>query len=310
MYRSILVPLDGSVFAEHALPLAVSVARRANAALEVAYVHAPLAAIYPENTPVLDDVFHCEVKTQQRAYLDDVIGRLKGASPVPVRPVMLEGSVAATLHKYAFERGINLVVMTTHSRGLVGRIWLGSVSSQLIHELPMPVLLVRPLEGKPAFAPEQVLRHILVPLDGSELAEQIIEPAVALGSLMDADYTLLRVVPALMSPSLRGTVDPSVSHALIAQAQRIEADLHKGASAYVDRVANRLRGRGLHVRTQVTVESQPAFAILKASTAPAIDLVALETHGRRAPSRLVLGSVADKVVRGMNLPVLVQRPIG
>jgi nucleotide-binding universal stress UspA family protein len=308
MYRSILVPLDGSVLAEHALPLALSIARRATAALEVAYVHAPMAVVYPENTPVLDDVFHCEIKTQQRAYLDDVVSRLKAVSSVPVQPVALEGPVAATLHKYASDKGISLVVMTTHSRGLAGRLWLGSVANRLIHEVPMPLLLVRPLEGKPAFAPEQALRHILVPLDGSGLAEQIIEPAVALGGLMDADYTLLRVVPALLSPSLRGTDEASVSHALFVQAQRIEADLHKDAQEYLERVAKRLRGRGLQVHTRVTIESQPASAILKVSTAPAIDLVALETHGRGAPARLVLGSVADKVVRGMALPVLVQRP--
>jgi len=311
MYRSILVPLDGSVFAEHALPLALSIARRAEAALQVIYVHPPLAVVYPMNTPVVDDVFQCAIKTQQRAYLDNVVQRLAGVTSVPVSALALEGPVAGTICKYAFDQGTSLVVMTTHARGPAKRLWLGSVANELIQELPMPLLLVRPAEGKPALAPEQVLRHILLPLDGSALAEQIIEPAVALGSLMDADYTLQRVVAPLLSPVLRaeGAAIGSISRELLEQAQRTELDLHKDAQAYLERVAQRLRNRSLHVHTHVAIESQPALAILEAARTPAIDMVALETHGRRGLSRLFLGSVADKVVRGTSLPILVQRPV-
>lgn len=311
MYRSILVPLDGSTFAEHALPLAVNIARRAKAALELVYVHAPMAVVSPESFPVLDDVFLRELKTKERAYLDGVTQRLAGLSGVTVNQTVLEGPIAATIHKHAFDKGISLVVMTTHARSAVGRLWLGSVADALVRELPMPLLLVRPAEGKPTFAPEQVLRHILLPLDGTEFAEQIIEPAVALGSLMDADYTLLRIVHPVLSPSLRaeGAALGSISRELLAEAQRAEARLHDEVRKYLGRVADRLRKRAMHVTTRVEVESQPALAILEAAKVPAIDMVALETHGRRGVSRLVLGSVADKVVRGTTLPVLVQRPV-
>jgi len=311
MYQSILVPLDGSPFAEHALPLALSIARRANASLELVYVHLPLAAVYPEGLPVLDDVFISEVKTKERAYLENVARRVSGLSGGPVTQTVLEGPIATTIRKHAISKGVDLVVMTTHARSMLGRLWLGSVADNLVRELPMPLLLVRPAEGQPTLEPEQVLRHILVPLDGSELAEQIIEPVVALGSLMDADYTLLRVLPQMFhpSPGTPGTVATNLSGELLAGVNRLEAQLEEEARKYLERVAYGLRKRSLHVSIRIESERQPALAILEAAKAPAIDMVALETHGRRGVPRLMLGSVADKVVRGTSLPILVQRPV-
>jgi nucleotide-binding universal stress UspA family protein len=79
------------------------------------------------------------------------------------------------------------------------------------------------------------------------------------------------------------------------------------AGAYLERVAQSLRSRSLSVKTKVAVHPEPAAAILEAAQA-GTDLIAIQTHGRRGLSRLVLGSVADKVIRGSSVPVLVQRP--
>jgi nucleotide-binding universal stress UspA family protein len=87
----------------------------------------------------------------------------------------------------------------------------------------------------------------------------------------------------------------------------MHADLKKGANAYLETVANRLREDGLKVHTRVSVEEQPGVAVLDAAKPP-IDLIAIETHGRGGLSRLLLGSVADKVIRGSPLPVLVHKP--
>jgi nucleotide-binding universal stress UspA family protein len=203
MYHSILVPLDGSSFAESALPLAVSIARHAAAALELLYMHPSWEAAHPEVTleyqGSLTNV-NAEIKTRQRAYLDDLVTRLRKIYPGKIESAVRDGAIAATIQKHAAERNIDLVVMTTHGRGALARIWLGSVADELVRHLPGPILLVRPGDSGPELDPEIDLKHILVPLDGSELAEQIIEPALALGTLMDADYTLLRVVkPVVVS---------------------------------------------------------------------------------------------------------------
>lgn len=97
--------------------------------------------------------------------------------------------------------------MTTHGRGPVSRLLLGSVADRLVREVPIPVLLVRPHEAAPDLASEPVLRHILVALDGSALAEQVLEPVVALGTLMQADYSLLRVYGPLVDTHLDPMAD-------------------------------------------------------------------------------------------------------
>jgi nucleotide-binding universal stress UspA family protein len=310
MYRSILVPLDGSAFGEHALPLALSVARRAGAELQLLHVHAPLAAVYAEGASFIDSHLEHELKEQQQAYLNGVVRRLKGSADVRIRPILREGPVPPTVRATAESTGAGLVVMTTHGRGALARFWLGSIADQLVRDLPVPLLLVRPGEAAAEFGTEPVLKHLLLPLDGSPLAEGMIEPAVTLGSLMGADYTLLRVVrPALAPPATPEGATLNVgAQSLIDQLAKLTAEVQRDAEAYLERVAGRLRARSLRVRTRIALEDQPAVAILHEAVAPRIDAVALETHGRRGLARLFLGSVADKVIRGASVPVLVHRP--
>jgi nucleotide-binding universal stress UspA family protein len=87
----------------------------------------------------------------------------------------------------------------------------------------------------------------------------------------------------------------------------MHGELRKEAADYLEKVAGRLRAEGLSVQTRVNVEEQPGVAILDAGKPP-IDMIAIETHGRGGLSRLLLGSVADKVIRGSKLPILVHRP--
>ncbi|MCI0459981.1 MAG: universal stress protein [Gemmataceae bacterium] len=311
MYRSILVPLDGSTFGEHALPLALGLARRSGASLRLLHVYAPLAAVYAEGAVAIDPSLERDLKQQQVHYLHDVVRRIGEVSSVPVHPEVLEGQVVTTIRAAAVGSGVDLVVMTTHGRGALARFWLGSVADQLVRELPMPLLLLRPGEGRPNLTDEPTLRHILLPLDGSPLAEQMIEPAVALGSLSEADHTLLRVITpvAPLDYPVEGTTFSQRAQAIVAQIERLQAEARKEASDYLETVAQRLRSRGLTVQTRVVVESQPAPAILHQTTAGGIDLIALETHGRHGLPRLFLGSVADKVIRGSAVPVLVHRPV-
>jgi nucleotide-binding universal stress UspA family protein len=84
--------------------------------------------------------------------------------------------------------------------------------------------------------------------------------------------------------------------------------LKEEAGAYLDATAQRLRGRGLQVETRLVIHPQPAAAILEEARARGVDLIALATHGRGGLARLLLGSTADKVVRGAQIPVFVYRP--
>jgi nucleotide-binding universal stress UspA family protein len=302
MLRTILVPLDGSQFGEQALPLALGIARRAGATLELIHVYLTPAPLYTERWADVENTLDSRARQEARAYLDGAVRRL-ASSGVPVRGTYQEGGIPESLQQLVADRGVDLVVMTTHGRGPLSRFWLGSVADELVRQLPVPVLLVRPREGKAAPAGEPVLRHFLVPLDGSPLAEQILGPAGELGKLMGADYRLLRVVQPVpyLAPELGGFggVGPD---------PRLLRELQTEAEAYLAGVTKRLREQSWSVQGQVRLEPQVPRAIFEEAEKHGCDLIALATHGRGGLGRALRGSVADKVIRGGLLPVLVYRP--
>ena len=242
-------------------------------------------------------------------YLNAVARRLKGLAAPGATRLVAEGEVRDVIRAQAECIHADLVVMTTHGRGPLGRFWLGSVADELVRTLPMPVLLVRPREGVPDLEREADVKRILIPLDGSALAEQVLEPAAELGALTDAEFTLVRVVrPVVIGAYALGAGGLGQ---LAVGMEQLEAE-HKRrceqAENYLEEIAARLRARKLTVRTHVATEEQPAVGILQEAQKADADLIALATHGRRGLSRLFLGSVADKVVRGGRLPVLLLRP--
>src|SRR5262249_3646210 len=133
-------------------------------------------------------------RQRKRAYLDQALARLGRAAPTAVDAVLLEGSIIDAIREQAARSQADLVVMTTHGRGPLGRFWLGSVADKLLRLLSVPLLLVNPGENPPDLTVEPAFKHILVPLDGSELAERMLTPATTLGGLMGSHYTLLRVI--------------------------------------------------------------------------------------------------------------------
>ncbi len=312
MYRTLLVPLDGSSFAEHALPAALAVARRARARLNLVSVITPLAEAYVEGLYFSTADLEAHLEGRQRTYLDAVASRLRERVDVPIGTAVLHGDVAATLAGSLAADKVDLVVLATHGRGALGRFWLGSVADELIRHATSPLLLIRPAEEPVSLEQEPDLGKVVLPLDGSPLAEQIIEPAVALASLMPgATITLVRAVHSVVPASATPDVPEGEREArhLLQQVQSLQGKLIEEAGRYLQGVAERLGARGLSVQTEVVVDDQPVPAILREVEKTRAGLIALQTHGRRGLSRLILGSVADKLIRAAHIPVLVQRPV-
>lgn len=313
MFRTILVPLDGSVFAEHALPLAVSVAGHCGAGLRLLRVVPPLADYY-FMPPQLNDPLDTELRQLHRrdaqAYLDGVVERLRGVCPAVCDVVEEEEGVCESICADVVKTGADLIVLSSHGRGAVARFWLGSIADKLVRTAPVPVLLARPPEQSPAADLQHPasLKHFLLALGGNTIAERIVEPALALGKVTGAEYTLVRVVrpafPHLLSSAgaYTGPKPPAGWSAL----GKIDEQKCLQAEEYLRSVAERLRAEGAKVQTRVHIAEQPASALLREASLVGADLIALETHGRGA-SRVLIGSVADKVVRGSALPVLVCR---
>jgi nucleotide-binding universal stress UspA family protein len=241
--------------------------------------------------------------------LDGVVTRLAEVAGVHSTSTLLEGPVADTISRHATDVEADLLVMTTQGRGPQARFCLGSVSDQLVRRAGTPILFVRPLATPPNFDHVPLLQRVLIPLDGSALAESILEPVLALGDSVQTEYTLMRIVTPVGELSY-GPAGGEVTgfHESLKKCKEVDDRELQRAREYLESIAERLRARSFAVNARVVLSEQPGTAILADASAPGTDLIALATHGHGGLKRLILGSVADKVLRGAETSVLVYRP--
>ncbi|MGZ8392453.1 MAG: universal stress protein [Gemmatimonadales bacterium] len=293
----ILLPLDGSRTAEQALPVAGTIAHRSGTKVHLASVvpQTPVFAASGEEL-VADPGLEQELRDQLTEYLRSTAEALETTHGVEVTYALLDGSPARALADHARAKRVGLIVMTAHGRSGISRFWLGSVADRLLRWVKAPVLLLRPTDG----ALQTEFRHTLIALDGLTEGERVLEPAIELGSLCpESQFTLGQVVEPPVALITRMAMQP-------AKMQPHWADLQQNcARSYLERVATRMRTRGLRVATQMVAASGIGEQILGLAHAIGADLIVVGTHGARGVERMLLGSVADKVVRGTSQPVLV-----
>ncbi len=296
MSRLILVPLDGSEFSESALPVGLAIARRWEARLEILTVH--------EAVPTLDhDLWETASREWSERYVEGVAKRVKEEAGVTVAGTALSGRTGEAIQHHVEARGGALVVMATHGRGPMSRFWLGSTADALVRHSTFPLLLLRPTEDVTLnltgdFSPKKVL----IPLDGSAEGEAIIAHALALADDPEAEFSLLRVFP----------YPEEFASSYLPHTIQVNAELLKEGEAtakqYIDGQATALCDRGLKATGHVCVDASPAAGILHFAERTEADLIAMSTHGRGGVSRMLLGSVTDKVLRGAQIPMLVYHP--
>ncbi len=300
MFTRILVPLDGSDFGDSALPLAAALARRSEAALEL--VHAHEHSVYATGAPVYDPRLDDELKVGMQNRFAKTRERVEAYLMRETRLTWLEGPVAGTLAEHVAESGADLVVMATHGRGGLSRALMGSVADHMGRHSPAPVLFVRPSASGIIWRGEPLLRRIVIPLDGSELAECVIDQAVMLATPGETELLLLQVVAPF----------DLASHPYITASIALDEDYvdrrQRAAETYLEGVARELRSNGFATTIRVTAHEQVADGILGYAEHADADLIALATHGHGAVARLLLGSVADKVLRAATIPLLMFRP--
>lgn len=298
MYEQIVVPLDGSEFAEHALPPALEIARRSGGRVRLMTVCDTGSAV-PE---VVESAPSAAAGADE--YLTGLRERIEAGGDVEVEAEVLSGPVVQSICEEVRRAVAGLVVLSTHGRGPMSRLWMGSVADRLVRRAPCPLLLVRPSgeEGAPDPWDGFPVDRILVPLDGSRVGEVVLERAIGVGGLFDADFTLLTVV---WLPEYVGT--PYLPHVEWVDRKRVLERMAGRARENLHQVAGRMRDRELRVEIAVAEDAHPADAILRFAEAERADLVAMGTHGRGGVARTVLGSVADKVVRSSSTPLLLVR---
>ncbi len=278
--KRILVPLDGSDLAEAILPVVARLARDHEAEVVLLEVLAGQRTREAEH----------EVERQAGGYLEKAGASLRGQGLRRVQWRVWYGEADQAIANATAREQADLVAMSTHGRSGLDRLRFGSVAESVVRRAPAPVLLVR---GVAAWDRGGIGR-ILVPLDGSEASEEVLPIVSCLAGPFDIEVLLLHVVEA--TQSLPG----SPAGAKGGRDSETEA-------GYLARVAAPLQARGLRVSTTVRA-GLPAEVIPAVTAETKCGLVAMSTHGRSGLGRLFLGSVAERVLRSVSVPMLLWKP--
>jgi nucleotide-binding universal stress UspA family protein len=208
------------------------------------------------------------------------------------------GPIGDVLQGYARRNEVEQIVISTHGRSGISRLSLGSVTDSLIRHTTIPVLVVKPPTSYLNPLVIDAFKRIVVPLDGSTLAEQILPLVLELAKLEEAEITLLNVLIP-QSYSQKEIVDPSLPW--------WDKDISH-AQSYLFRIAGRLRRSRVAVTTDIVIGENVASAIGDFASREKADLIAIATHGRGGLARMLRGSVADAVMHSSRLSMLVFKP--
>ncbi|HXX95281.1 MAG TPA: universal stress protein [Planctomycetota bacterium] len=275
MGERILIPLDGSETAEAILPQVQRFLRRH--AAEVVLLQA-VGGIAPD--------FHFAVPGQHEevnAYIRKRTFELVNDG-ITARGLVREGRAAELILEAAESERATLIAMSTHGRTGLGRFVFGSVAEKVLRASPVPVLMVRSFpHGGPSRGriEELPFRNFLVPLDGSDASASSIPLILRWARPLDAHVTLLHVVePGPLAPHW------PAPGAAVRETQKALTE------ACIPNVLEELQG-------------DPASEILRWSEEHETDLIVMSSHGRSGPTRWILGSVTEKVLRAATVPLVV-----
>jgi nucleotide-binding universal stress UspA family protein len=288
-FRKILCPIDFSAGSQRAMQAAVRLTEEAGAELVLLHAWHVSASVFPAEYPLPPPILQ-HMSDDARKGLDGAVRDATALGAKRVTSTLLRGVPWVAITETLEDPGFDLVVIGTHGRTGLSRILLGSVAEKVIRHAPCSVLVVRPDgEVKP-------FTHALVPVDFSDSARHAVDLAAELVRPGGAGITLLHVVEAPVSYS--GELpDPEFLQAL---------DRH--SAEHLDQWAAQLRGR---VSVPVAIRSRVGWAGAEILAAldrdPYVDLVVMGSHGRTGLARVLLGSVAEKIVRHARCPVLVAR---
>lgn len=300
MHKKILVPLDGSKTAENVLPYARCFARSLQIPVELmAVVDAPELSrnVSAAEGLFLDVLIENETRRYD-AYLKDLAKNFPAGG---TQYTVTRGNAAeAIIQAAAADKG-TLIAMATHGRSGLNRWLVGSVAEKVLRGASNPLLLVRATEQTPSWD-TAALKSVVVPLDGSELAESVLPWVEEFAKQLDLDVILLRMYGVPYGAYTAGEGFYNVS-----RLQAFLSTLKDEALEYLESKATELKKKGIVKVSSVAKEGFGADEII-AFTRPLPDtLIAMCSHGHSGVKRWMLGSVTETVVRHSGNPVLVVR---
>jgi len=318
MYERILVPLDGSELAEAAIPYAEEIANHFDSEITLLFVREPKAVASPmshilQRSPergeganplshILDSPHSMAESEAGGLAMEEYLGQVITKAG-RMNPVVLMGHPAEEIVDYADTYDIGMIIMATHGRSGIRRWALGSVADKVVRSTAKPVLIIRAKGDHRKAAHPGRLNRILVPLDGSAASEASIPYVEELAYKTEAEVILWEVLATRYETIIASGWDYAIY-----PEQQLESD-RAFAKDYLDKMVARLTQKGIDARSEVKSGTDiAAEEIIRFADEVSADVVAMSTHGRSGIARWTLGSVADKVLRRGNTPLLLVRP--
>jgi nucleotide-binding universal stress UspA family protein len=290
MYESVLIPTDGSEHARRAAEHAVSVASAVEGTVHVLSVVDVQAAAGPFDAGGVDDAFVSRLEADSEAAIGAIEAIAEANGPTGVQTAIRRGRPQQAIPEYANSHDVDLVAMGTHGRTGIERYVLGSVTEEVIRSVGMPVLTAR------ATAASRVAdgyESVLVPTDGSEYAAEAYEPGIAMARTFGARLHAVNVVDVTdIAPSPDAEPAGSVLDSFETAGETATGEIATAASE-----------AGLEAVTAVR-EGTPARSLLEYVADQGIDLIVMGTAGRTGPSRYLLGSTTERIIRHADVPVV------
>jgi nucleotide-binding universal stress UspA family protein len=292
MLNPILVPLDRSLLAECVLPHVVAMGQAFNANITLLQV---LERNRGHGSAQLFDLLNWQInKSEARVYLEKIRDRLQ-PSGLATKMVVLEGPVAESISEYAQDQQMKLVVLSSHGQNGLRDWGLSSITHKIILSAPTSVLIVRAPQAK-----EQPYRRILVPLDGSWRAENVLPIVTALAHFHKSEIHIVHVVKtpemARHMPPLQEDIDLS---------NRIVARNRDEAEHYLKQVEARSPLVGIPIKSHLIVRDRAAAALHDLVEEQHIDIVALSAHGHSGNHQWPYGSLVNNFILYGRVPLLI-----
>ena len=307
MYKRMLVPLDGSELAELVFGYAKELAGRLDLDLILLHVSGPREQdLLPMYRAYIERA--AEVVGRQSVEVQEKTRTKPGGRAIEARGEVVVGHPAEEILRYADENNIDIILLATHGRSGVKRWAMGSIADKVLRTSKIPVWLVR------AGVPEEIVhdkwpnRTMLVPLDGSKLAESVLPHIEALAKQRGAewvDVVLLRVCepPIILSDYPEAIMELSWEE----HVEQEKAWHRRAGERYLAEVEKRLSDAGLRVRSEVLL-GRPIDEIIEYANKNPFNLIVLATHGRSGVIRWAYGQVTDRVLQRSTSPIFLVRP--
>jgi len=301
MYKAILVPTDCSGFDREAIRVALRLAERSNAKVHLVRVSAGASFLglagAGDGLALSAEALQQELDTEL-GELHAVAAECRTITTADVITSLEQGPIPDALAGYANRHHVDLIVISTHGRRGFARLSLGSVTESLVRLTTIPVLVVKPPRSYLNPQVADTCKRIVVPLDGSALAEQILPRVAALAEMEGAELTLLYILKP------RSYSEQQIQDLMLPWWEKDIAS----AEAYLFPIAAKLRRQGFAVSSDIVIGENVAEKIAEFARCEKADLIAIATHGRGGLSRFLYGSVANELMRSARVSAFVFHP--